>query len=190
MIIGKFLVATILLFSSVFTFAQSQDDEQISSYSGNQVYAEFMGPGVIFSANFDSRFRSGTGLGLGYRVGLGFGLADQYYYDYYSESGYYSSSSNLKSYVTIPVGINYVFGKKSSPHTFEVGAGVTLLTRKIDLYNYGDTYQPGYVIGHTTFMYRRKPINGGFTWRIGFMPVIGTGGDISPSFAVGIGYAF
>ncbi len=192
----KFLTIAILLFSSLIVNAQTSEIDEDNPNSGRQVYAEIGGPGVIFSANFDSRFKKGSDLGLGYRVGLGFGVSDQYNYyynNYTDEAGshyYVSSSSETSSYLTIPIGINYVFGKKSSPHSFEIGGGVTFLSKKIDLYNYDDSYNPGYVIGHTSFMYRKKPLNGGFTWRIGFTPIIGTAGDISPAMAVGIGYAF
>jgi hypothetical protein len=43
-------------------------------FKGKYIFSEFGGPGVIFSVNFDSRFKNQERLGLGYRVGLGFGL--------------------------------------------------------------------------------------------------------------------
>ncbi len=190
-----FFTTAILLFSSLIINAQTNDIDD-NPNKGRQIYSEFGGPGVIFSANFDSRFKKETDLGLGYRIGLGFGISDQHYYynnsytDEYGSHYYVSSYSETRSYVTIPLGINYILGKKSSPHSFEMGAGITFLTRKVDLYNYDDEYKPGYVIGHTTFMYRRKPLDGGFTWRIGFTPIIGTAGSVFPSMAVGVGYAF
>ena len=187
----RFFAVSILLFSSLSIIAQTNDDDD-DVYTGSQFYGELGGAGVIFSANFDSRFEKGTDRGFGYRIGLGFGIADFYSYDgyYYENECYYSSSSETQSYVTIPFGINYVFGKKRSSHAFEIGAGATILTRKVDLYNYDDRSGAGYLIGHTSFMYRRKPSDGGFTWRIGFTPIIGTAGSISPSMAVGFGYAF
>lgn len=158
-----------------------------------------MGPGVISSVNFDSRFKSGKSLGLGYKVGLGFSAdtfyGDLRYQDFYDEEGKlyslpYFNSERTQAYLTIPLGLNYIFGKKNSPHTFEVGAGTTVLTRKVDLYNYDGHYKQGYFLGHLSFMYRRVPVDGGFTWRIGFTPIIGTAGDFMPSGAVGFGYAF
>ena len=183
----KFFVTSILVFSSLNVIAQTNDDDD--DFYGSQVYAELGGAGVLFSANFDSRFKKGTDRGFGYRIGLGFGIND-FYDDDYCPDGYYYSSYKTSSYLTIPLGINYVFGKKKSAHAFEVGAGMTILTREVDLYNYDDKSGKGYLIGHTSFMYRRKPINGGFTWRIGFTPIIGTAGSISPSAAVGVGYSF
>ena len=194
----KLFSISILAFLSLNGVAQTSSNSENKNNTGNQFYAEVGGAGVIFSANFDSRFKKGTDLGFGYRVGLGFGISDSYdsygpyYYEgeYYGGGHYYTYYSKTRSYLTIPLGINYVFGKKSSPHAFEVGAGATILTRKVDLYNYDNNYEGGYLIGHTSFMYRRKPTNGGFTWRIGFTPIIGTAGDIFPSAAAGVGYVF
>ena len=187
----KLFVALSLFFTSmnVNVIAQTNDDDDDDDFSGSQVYTELGGAGVVFSINYDSRFQKGADRGFGYRVGLGFGIADFYdNYDYVDD--YYNSSYETRSYVTIPLGVNYVFGKKKSAHAFEVGAGMTILTREVDLYNFDDNSGKGYLIGHTSFMYRRKPINGGFTWRIGFTPIIGTAGSISPSAAVGFGYTF
>lgn len=180
------LTVIICLCSSVLLFAQ---EEEKSYSSGKMVYAELGGPGVLFSFNFDSRFSSKTNLGLGYRVGLGFSFADGY--DYYYDEGHYSNKTT--SYATIPLGLNYIFGKPNSPHTFEVGVGATILTKKMHIFtpdNAQQTGEGGNIIGHSTFMYRRQPINGGFTWRIGLVPILGTSKDVMLSAAVGVGYAF
>ena len=156
-------------------------------------YTEFGGPGVLFSANLDGRFNPESKLGLGYRVGLGFAVKlEDEYYDYYDySSSYRNKHGGPKSYGTVPVGINYLFGREYSPNVFEIGAGLTLLTKKVSLYNWDNDYSdPGNFIGHATLMYRRQPLNGGFTFRIGFMTVVGTGGDFLPSAAIGFGYAF
>ncbi len=147
--------------------------------SGRQFYVEMGGAGVLFSANFDSRFVAGNSLGFGFRIGAGFGTGRTA-----------SSDGDIRSYMTFPVGLNYVFGKSTSPHTFEVGAGATFIAQKVELYSYHFRRDYGNVIGHFSFMYRRQPIDGGFTWRIGFTPIIGTSGDIIPSGAVGVGYSF
>jgi hypothetical protein len=175
---------------AVFSFAcrpLAAQEQETDIVSGKQVYVEMGGGGVLFSASFDSRFAHGETLGAGFRAGLGFGVYSRYLHD----DGYYYGNMQTSSYVTIPVGINYIFGKKTSPHTFEIGMGVTALTRKVTLYTYDNGADDnGYVIGHASFMYRRQPRNGGVTWRIGFTPIVGTSGDIWPSGAVGIGYAF
>ena len=172
-----------VMFCIMLTLAQSAKSQE--DIKGNVFYSELGGPGVLFSIHFDGRFKSGERLGWGYRVGAGFavGQFDGNYNDY----GYYDSTT--RSYYSIPVGINYVLGKKNSANTLEVGGSVTFLTRKATLFYY-DVETPGHFIGNFTFMYRRAPINGGFLFRVGFTPVIGTSGDLLPMGAVGFGYAF
>jgi len=148
-------------------------------------YTEYGGPGVIMSANFDSRFNSNSRLGFGFRAGAGFGVRQESY----NTNGWIDYRT--KTYYSIPLGLNYVFGKPNSVHTFEAGAGFTILTRKVNLYYYNnDNEKPGNVIGFFTFMYRKMPEDGGFSWRIGLTPIIGTSGDMVPSIAVGFGYVF
>lgn len=184
----KWLITLLLLAGAGALNAQ---ERYYSSYptkeelKGKQFYVEGGGPGVAFSANFDSRFQKGTTLGWGYRIGLGVDWIDESHYD--DLTGWHDDQTH--SFATIPFGINYVFGKTSSNHAFEVGAGLTLLTRKVDRYNW-DGGKEGNLLGHFTFMYRRQPVDGGFTWRIGFTPIIGTGGDLAPSGAIGLGYSF
>ncbi|ANE53636.1 hypothetical protein SY85_20780 [Flavisolibacter tropicus] len=135
---------------------------------------------MLFSANIDRRFKK-TNLGWGGRVGLGFVSGN--YYDW--EKNTYDQMS----IVTVPVQVNYVFGKGESPHTFEVGAGATFLGKRIDVFdNFMDSGRTS-VMGTAAFMYRRQPKNGGFTWRIGFTPFI-YDGYIQASAGVSVGYAF
>ena len=61
-------------------------------------------------------------MGWGGRIGLGFTTDDNY--DPY---GYYYNQSSV---VTVPLQVNYIFGKDNNPHTFEVGAGVTITGKK------------------------------------------------------------
>ena len=147
---------------------------QSQNASGRQFYVESGGPGLAFGMNFDSRFKGGERLGLGYRLGIGFSPKD----------------SGEGTYFSIPVGINYIFGKENSPHTFEVGGGIALLTDKVTLgMTYGNS-PPRSVFGYLSFMYRKAPVDGGFTWRIGCVPIIISSNDIGLLPAVGIGYAF
>ena len=157
---------------------------QGESVANKVFYSELGGPGFIMSANFDSRFTSNERLGLGYRLGVGFGYGRIQQTQWV---GYYNYVT--RTYYSIPAGLNYVLGKPDSAHTFEIGAGITFLTRKVSLYNYG-AGEPGHMIGHLAFMYRIMPVNGGFSFRVGLTPIIGTTGDLFPMGAVGFGYAF
>ena len=167
------------------TLNQSLSAQEETEY-GKVFYAELGGPGVIISANFDSRFKTKERLGLGFRLGIGFGEGN-FEEERLNQWGYYDYVH--RTYYSIPAGLNYVLGKPDSAHNFEVGAGVTFLTRKVPLYYY-DEKIPGYAIGFLTFMYRMMPVNGGFSFRIGLTPIIGTAGDLFPMGAIGFGYAF
>lgn len=159
-----------------------------------QFFAELGGPGDLFSANLDCRFDPKSRLGLGYRVGIGFGIVYQdVFIDFEKDDDNWPSLHYKEEtivYAAIPVVINYLFGNASSPHTFEVGVGTTYLSKEVDLYNWNDNAAVGHFIGHLHFMYRKQPLTSGLTWRIGLMPVIGTAGDLSLSAAVGIGFSF
>jgi hypothetical protein len=169
-------------------FSLAQSNESASTKTVKQFYTEAGGPGILFSANFDSRFKPSLRTGWGFRAGLGFTLVDDEKQILMPDGGI-SYNYRTRSVVTLPIGINYLFGKPGSPNLFEVGAGFTLLSRKASVLNYND-YKEGNFIGHFTFMYRRQPDEGGFSWRIGFTPVINPDGDIFPTGAIGLGYTF
>lgn len=162
----------------------AQDNDQSIKVPGrNSFYAELGGPGILFSANYDGRFNK-SHLGLGGRVGVGFVTTWQEEFD---QNGNWNSNDQV-SVVTFPAQLNYIFGKNNSPHTFEVGAGVTVLGRKLNVLDF-DMDDKASVFGTFSFMYRRQPIDGGFTWRIGFTPLVANG-FIQPFAAVGVGYNF
>lgn len=175
------LIPLFLAFISAF----SQQSTNPNHFEGQtSFYAELGGPGVVFSANLDRRFKPSS-LGWGFRAGIGFATS---WDDYYDTSRYYYYASRQRSVATFPVQVNYIFGKTTSPHTFEAGAGLTLLSKKMDIF---DSYQhdESLLLATFSFMYRRQPMNGGFTWRIGFTPIV-TSGYIQPSGGVSVGYNF
>lgn len=163
------------LFVSSFLFAQESKTTKIPGQSS--FYAELGGPGILFSANIDSRFTK-SNLGIGGRVGLGF------------VTGEFENQNNYepKSVFTVPIQVNYIFGKPNSVHSFEVGAGATFVGKKIDIFSYDDTHRQS-IFGTASFMYRRQPKEGGFSWRLGFTPIL-SGSYIQASGGVSIGYNF
>ena len=179
---------SLLLFVAIATLHQSLAAQE-EKIAGKLFYAELGGPGVMMSANFDSRFKSDDRLGFGYRIGVGFGVGKVRTKWVDNQWNYTYIEYIRRAYYTIPAGLNYVFGKPNSANTFEVGAGATFLTHKVSLFN-RDVEKPGHLIGHLTFMYRIAPVNGGYSFRIGFTPVIGTAGDLVPMGAIGFGYVF
>ena len=172
---------TLLLITAI-SFAQVSGTPK----TVKQFYTEMGGPGILFSANFDSRFKPAKQVGWGVRAGIGFTIKDNE--EYIDQNG--NVNYRFRTIPTFPVGINYLFGKETSAHTFEAGGGITVLTSKTEMLNYDSHRKAGNIMGFFTFMYRRQPINGGFTWRMGFTPLINTAGDIVPFAAAGLGYSF
>lgn len=160
------------------TVAYCQDETPNKNAGLTSFYAELGGPGILFSANLDRRFGK-TKLGLGGRVGLGFVTGD------FEES---NNVYKMQSVVTFPLQLNYVFGKENSAHTFEVGAGLTITGKKLDIFDFEDEKATS-VFGTASFMYRRQPTDGGFSWRIGFSPLMANG-YIQPFGGVSVGYNF
>lgn len=169
--------------SLLFTTAFSQEEKSASKVPGQtSFFAELGGPGILFSANIDRRFKASR-LGFGWRAGIGFTTGDEWKTD---NNGliYWEPASVL----TVPAQLNYIFGQSSSPHTFEVGAGITYVSKEIEIFDYYDDKSSQW-FGTFSFMYRRQPVNGGFSWRIGFTPIVAKG-YIQPSGAVSVGYNF
>jgi len=185
-IMKKFVLLLIIVVSTFF-FHQSLSAQEEKN-ARMLIYAELGGPGVIMSANFDSRFKTNERLGLGFRLGAGFGYGNVKTIWYDHKWNYKYTEYLKRNYYSIPAGLNYVFGKPDSDQTFEVGAGATFLTHNVSLYT-NETKKAGHFIGFFTFMYRKMPVNGGFSWRIGLTPVIGTSGELRLTGAIGIGYA-
>jgi len=187
---------------------------QNKTAAGKLFYSELGGPGVVISANFDSRFKPNTRYGFGYRLGVGiippsgstrdntntgnnnnssgviniFDIPMEILDDFEDIFDFYYETIKKGNY-TFPVGMNYVFGRPNKTSIFEIGAGVTYLSQKISLFDW-DVKKPGHFIGHLAFMYRITPLNKGFSFRGGFTPMIGTAGDLFPMGAVSFGYAF
>jgi hypothetical protein len=132
------------------------------------MYVELGGPG-LFSFNFDSRFTKKAD-GIGGRVGVG---------------GFNIDGESL---LTIPVGLNYLFGNDER-HYFELGAGATFVRYKSDFFmNDKGTFEQTF--GHLTFGYRLQPKNGGFLFRAAIVPVFNGDGFIPYYGGIAFGYNF
>jgi hypothetical protein len=177
----KILLITCMLVSHFIAAAQETEATTVPNKS---FIAELGGPGLLFSANFDTRFKKQT-TGLGARIGLGFVSAWESIYDT-TWGGYYSEK--MRSVLTVPFQLNYLFGKPNSVHALEVGLGITYVGKKLDIMDFYDEEQSN-LFGTASFMYRRLPKNGGFSWRLGFTPLF-TGGYIQPFGAASVGYNF
>lgn len=178
----RLLCLLILICFFISTSFSQNSKSNISTTPGQtSFYAELGGPGILFSANIDRRFKPST-LGWGFRAGIGFVTADE------EKIVNGNNEYNPASVITVPIQVNYIFGKYDSPHTFEVGAGLTYAGRELDIMNFYDD-RKSKLFGSFSFMYRRQPANGGFSWRAGFTPLVANG-YIQPSGAVSVGYNF
>ena len=182
------LTLCLSLILSQFVFSQDNKIAQDQTIGKSSFFAELGGPGILFSANFDTRFKQSR-LGFGGRVGIGFVTAYDDYYD--PNTGQYYGGDEQTA-ITFPVQLNYIFGKQNSPHTFEVGGGLTYVSKKLNIMNF-DAWdsedQRTQLFGTFCFMYRRQPVNGGFAWRIGFTPLVGSG-TIQLFGGASVGYNF
>ncbi len=181
-----------LLVSVSFSFAQQIADSKADSLQkaaentrARNIYVELGGPGLIYSANFDSRFAKKRD-GLGGRIGAGYLNDDE------------------QSIFTLPVGLNYLLG--NGKHYFEMGLGATFLAYKNELSRtYYDQYSGSSVtfendneyygvnnngvLGTMTFGYRLQPTPSGFSFRAQFNTLFGYG-NFTPFGGLSLGYTF
>jgi hypothetical protein len=127
--------------------AQRLPEEKRFSVKAQQVFVEALGPGLLYSINYDQRlFKKETGLGI--RIGA---------------SRYKGDDGRNRS--TVPVQLNYLIGAPG--RYFEIGAGTTYGGGN-DIDNPGT----GNFIGTATVGYRRQPYQTkGLTWRLALTPL-------------------
>ena len=155
--------ALLLVFTSLSTFAQDQK-------ASKSVYGEIFGPGFL-SVNYDTRFTKKND-GFGMRVGFGYAPG------IFSGDGF-----------TIPVGLNYLIGKKKN--FVELGAGASYVhfsASKDD--GWFNTDGGSFVMAYGWIGYKYQPINKGFTFRAGLCPVYDGVEFVPEYFGVSFGYAF
>jgi hypothetical protein len=140
------------------------------SARAHNVFVEVGGQGLLFTANYDTRFGNRRN-GLGGRIGIGYIAAD---------------GDNA---TTIPVSLNYLLGN-SGKHFFEVGLGATVLATggSDDSFFFDDNESN--VIGTMSFSYRLQPVNSGFAFRAGLTPVFNSDFFLPYYGGLSLGYTF
>lgn len=132
------------------------------------VFVELGAQGLLFTANYDTRFGKSR-KGLGGRIGIGA----------LGENGY--------TLVTVPVSLNYLLGQ--GKHFFEIGLGATYGKLSVDdqdaFFGSGDQ-----VIGTMAFMYRLQPETSGFSFRGGLTPFFNSDGFLPYYGGISLGYTF
>lgn len=175
-ILKTFFLFLLILLSHFRLKAQSLEEDTVKrdssvaeSHRPRTVYLELGGPGLALTVNYDTRFGSGRDK-WGYSVG----------------TGYYNTGAN--SVFTVPLQINYLYGKTSS--FLELGVGTTFLNSKGS--TNGTVFQFDNVtgfIGTGTIGYRYQQEEGGINFRIAFVPILYDQGLIYGG-GLSIGYTF
>jgi hypothetical protein len=160
----------LFLFSLLFGSSFASHAQKVSAHA-SQAYFELFGAGGAASLNYDARFSKKEN-GLGYRVGIG-------------GEFFYSSNLGTSTSVAIPLGLNYLFGKRK--HYFELGAGGTPF--------FGDemSYPKNYFGANLSAGYRLTPFQKkGVSFRAGYMQWImfANGTDFTPYLYISVGYRF
>ena len=121
-----------------------------NTFKKNDIYVEALGNGLYGSVNYERQLTKEPGLGA--RIGVGF----------YSENAFY---------LTLPVGINYLFPLKNQNSFIDAGLGVTLTSLDGKLLTKKDEYNKDWLNFIPSIGYRRHTENN-LMWRISLTPVI------------------
>jgi len=144
----------------------------ISSYGQGKkyVFLEAGGSSTIAAVNFDMRFKKETANGFGFRAGVGntFSLFD---------------SDDIKDVLIVPVGINYIFGKKKNAFIVGVNTTAALMGEK-------KGYESPLIISPEVG-YRFRPETKGLGFHVSYTPLFNTVDGTMPLWiGVGIGYTW
>ena len=123
----------------------------VTDRSPQAIYFLIGGSGPILSVNYDRRFQKRVN-GAGFAVGLGF----------FGESGI--------SIFSIPVSVNYLFGRDS--HFLEIAGGTTFISAAAGDFFHSENQSGSGFIFHLNAEYRYQPTRGGFFFRGGNQPII------------------
>jgi hypothetical protein len=154
----------IILLLGILSAGSVNAQSEKAGQSSKALYGEFGGSGLIFSGNFDSRFKGHKG--LGFRVGIGFFAASDV------------------SVVTFPLGLNALIG--NGPHYFEIGASGTLTTASVTFFDETDKGSAWFFMPH--FGYRFTKPTKSFNGRIYVGPVLAGGQAFFPWGGLSVGF--
>ena len=135
-----------LLIVSFLAIAMSSGYSQ-SNIHKKAFYAEAFGPGLIYSMNYDWRFKNDY-KGHGARIGI--------------------SALNFSEgfWAAIPISYNFIFSKDFKT-SIELGAGMTFALGEADFANFNDKL----VFGHLIVGIRYRPFENSFFLKAGWTPI-------------------
>jgi len=132
----------------------------------NSVFVEGLGPGVVYSVNYERMVHDD----LGVRAGL----------SYISMSASAGTTSASSTALFFPLTASYV-GISSGSHALELGGGATLFYGSGSASSFGvSTEGSGMAaLGSASAGYRLQPLDGGFQFRVGLSTLFGPGLSLS-----------
>lgn len=122
-----------------------------SNFKKNDLYLEAGGNGLFGSVNYERQLTKEPGIGL--RVGVGF----------YSEKAFY---------LTIPVGINYLFPLKNDRSFIDAGLGVSWTRKDAKIFGSKKLLQDDHFVNFIPSFGYRKHSTKDLMWRISITPVV------------------
>jgi hypothetical protein len=152
----------------------------------NAIYLDLLGPGLIYSINYD-RMLTGD---LAARIGLSYlsmGASAE------SSSG--TTASAEFSYLAVPLTVSYL-GIGSDTNMLELGGGAVIMNVTgsgiIEADDAGASADASVTLFAATGMlgYRRQPADGGFVFRVGASPLMTFGAGFLPWGYLSLGAAF
>lgn len=157
----KLILAIFLILGLMFTM---NNTEAQSRSHKTAFYAEAFGPGLLYSINYDWRFKKDY-RGHGARVGV--------------------SALNFSEgfWAAIPISYNFIFANNFKT-SVELGAGMTFALGEAEFLNFADRL----VFGHLIAGVRYRPFENGFFFKAAWTPIIT---DDKTSYVFGnVGFGF
>ena len=139
-----------------------------TTFKKNDIYLEAGGNGLFASVNYERQLTKQPGLGA--RLGVGF----------YSENAFY---------LTIPIGIDYLFRLKNDKSFFDAGLGVTWTRIDGNLFGDSKNSNGGNFVNFIPSIGYRRHTTGNLMWRISLTPVVNKYGFV-PWLGLSIGKRF
>jgi hypothetical protein len=139
-----------------------------AAFKKNDIYLEAGGNGLFASVNYERQLTKQPG--LGFRLGAGF----------YSENAFY---------LTIPVGVNYLFKLKNEKSFIDAGLGATWTRVDGDLFGDSKNSNKGHFVNFVPSIGYRRHTNTNLMWRISVTPVANKYGLV-PWIGLSIGKRF
>lgn len=164
--------------ATVFLFVQNGHAQQSEpQFSKHAVYAELFGQGILYSLNYDYRFRENMSVRAGFSS--------------WSINPLWLLMTGKLSFTGFPVTANYLLG--NGDHRLETGLGfmpATITVEGNDIFFGAEIHEKETVVfGTATAAYRVQPEDGGFLFRIGLTPLF-TFESIVLTGGISLGYAF